>query len=120
MTKSGWGAIIQGDSNDLDDWAKALKVPFDPWIEHNDGETILRSSSLDSLGSAVEVRANALEYIDRLNGILALAGKTKAVRFGVSDMTLGHMRRHFLPSRCAWRSRFIRVTLSRISSLRAL
>ncbi|HET7021701.1 MAG TPA: hypothetical protein VFI58_13395, partial [Xanthobacteraceae bacterium] len=54
MPKVGWGAVVLGEPPDLEDWAQDLKEPFDPWVEMHGTETILRSASLDELGSASE------------------------------------------------------------------
>jgi hypothetical protein len=82
MAQRKWGAVIQGDAPDLADWASSLKPPFDPWIELYDNETILRSSSLDGLSTAGEVRDRCVAYIERLNGAVALDRGSKPVRFG--------------------------------------
>jgi hypothetical protein len=59
-----------------------MKEPFDPWVEVNGADTVLRSVSLDGLSSAIQVRDCAIALIDRLNGVLALSGQAKPVRFG--------------------------------------
>ena len=82
MTKPGWGAVVQGEPSDLEDWAYTLKEPFDPWIEMHGTETVLRSASLDELETANEVRDLANLQIERLNGAVALSQGAKPLRFG--------------------------------------
>jgi hypothetical protein len=81
MPKPGWGAVVQGDPADLDDWAYALKQKFDPWVEMHGNLTVLRSASFDELTSADQVRDRAVASIARLNGALALSEQTRPVRF---------------------------------------
>jgi hypothetical protein len=81
-TKPGWGAIILGDPTDLEDWAHVLQAPFDPWVETHGTQTVLRSASLDELGSAGEVRDRAIAKIERLNGAVSLSQGAKPLRFG--------------------------------------
>jgi hypothetical protein len=78
----GWGAVLRGDAADIDDWQYVLKKPFDPWVEVHDPDTILRSETLDSLGSAHEVRNHAIGMISRLNGAVALSQGARPVFFG--------------------------------------
>jgi hypothetical protein len=82
MPKVGWGAAIQGETMDLAAWAHVLKEPFDPWVETHGSETVLRSTSLDELESVGEVRDQAIAYIDRLNGAMAVSQHSRPVRFG--------------------------------------
>jgi hypothetical protein len=56
MKKPGWGVIVQGEPTDLEDWAYTLKEPFNPWVEVNGDQTVLRSALFDELKSAAEVR----------------------------------------------------------------
>jgi hypothetical protein len=81
-TKPGWGAVIIGDPTDLEDWAHVLQAPFDPWVETHGTQTVLRSASLDELGSAGEVRDRAIAQIERLNGAVNLSQGAKPLRFG--------------------------------------
>src|SRR4051794_36595208 len=81
MPAVGWGAILQGEPTDLDDWVYVLKQGSDPWVEVHAGETILRSASLDALKSEDEVRARAEVIIERLNGAVALSQGADPVRF---------------------------------------
>ena len=81
MPKPGWGAIVIGQERDLAIWKHELKEPFDPWVEKNNDETILRSQSFDNLSSADEVRNSAVALIEWLNGATALAQQAKPVRF---------------------------------------
>jgi hypothetical protein len=80
--KPGWGAIVEGEPTDVEDWQYALKEPFEPWVETHDGKTVLRSVSLDELASANEVRDRALALIARLNGAFAVSQQTRPLRFG--------------------------------------
>ena len=48
-------------------------------MERHDGET---TSEFDKIGSATDVRDNALAIIDRLNGAVALSTNANPVRFG--------------------------------------
>lgn len=82
MSKPGWGAVVQGEATDLEDWAYTMKEPFDPWVETHGAEAVLRSASLDELASANEVRDRAVAFIERLNGALALSQQARPVRFG--------------------------------------
>jgi hypothetical protein len=81
MPKVGWGAVVLGDTTDLDGWAHALKEQFDPWVETHGTDTVLRSASLDELDSAM-VRDRSTTLIERLNGAMALSRGSKPVRFG--------------------------------------
>jgi hypothetical protein len=81
-TKPGWGAVILGDPTDLEDWAYVLQAGFDPWVETHGTQTVLRSSSLDELGSAEEVRDLAIVQIERLNGAVSLSQGARALRLG--------------------------------------
>jgi hypothetical protein len=78
----GWGAVLRGDATDIDGWQYVLKGPFDPWVEVHGPDTILRSKTLDSRGSAHEVRDHAIGMISRLNGALALSQGARPVSFG--------------------------------------
>jgi hypothetical protein len=82
MPTVGWGAVIQGEPTDLAAWGYALKEQFDLWVETHGSETVLRSTSLDELESAGEVRDRAIAYIDRLNGAMAVSQDSSPVRFG--------------------------------------
>jgi hypothetical protein len=82
MTKPGWGAIVEGEPTDLDDWAFTLKEGFDPWVEIHADKTVLRSASFDQLTSANEVRDRALALIERVNGALAVSCRPNPARFG--------------------------------------
>ena len=82
MSKPGLGVVLVGEPVDLNHWTFQLKEAFDPWVEVHDGETILRSASLDELTSAREVRDRATALIERLNGALALSKRTKPLQFG--------------------------------------
>ena len=82
MPKPGWGAIIQGEAFDLEDWADALHKPFDPWVEIHDEQAVLRSSSFDELTSAIQVRDRAVAFIERLNGVFAISHRAKPIHFG--------------------------------------
>jgi hypothetical protein len=79
---AGWGAVLRGDATDIDDWQDVLKRPFDPWVEVHGSDIILRSKTLDSLGSAHEVRDHAIGMILRLNGAVALSQGARPVSFG--------------------------------------
>jgi len=82
MSKPGLGVVLVGEPVDLNHWTFQLKEAFDPWVEVHDGETILRSASLDELTSAREVRDRVTALIERLNGALALSKRTKPLQFG--------------------------------------
>jgi hypothetical protein len=82
MPKVGWGAVVLGKPPDLEDWANVLKEPFDPWVEMHGTKTVLRSASLDELGSASEVRDRPIAQIERLNGAMALSQGSRPLRFG--------------------------------------
>jgi hypothetical protein len=82
MTTPGWGAVVQGESADLADWANTLKQPFDPWVEMHGKDMVLRSSSLDNLPTAIDVRDQAIAHIERLNGAVALSQGAKPLLFG--------------------------------------
>ncbi len=45
-TRVAWGVLLSGEAFDLQDWQKALKRPFDPWVSETDDGLILRSSLL--------------------------------------------------------------------------
>jgi hypothetical protein len=62
MTQSSWGAIIVGEAFDLEDWADTLKPPFDPWVEIQGANTVLRSTSFDELTSGEQVHTRALAW----------------------------------------------------------
>lgn len=81
-----WGAVLSGDDYDLQDWQemlrRAAKRPeFDPWVEVYDSDTVLRSSSLDGLTSAIEVRDSMVAHIDRLNGAMAVIRGSQPIQF---------------------------------------
>jgi hypothetical protein len=82
MTKPGWGAVVLGDRTDVEDWAYVLQEPFDPWVEVDGTQTVLRSASLDELGSASEVRDRAVAQIERLNGAVSVSQGARPLRFG--------------------------------------
>ena len=46
-TRVAWGVLLSGEAFDLQDWQKALKRPFDPWVSETDEGLILRSSLLE-------------------------------------------------------------------------
>jgi hypothetical protein len=74
MTKPGWGVIVKGDdAPDLGRWANASKEAYALWVEIHGDQTVIRSTSLDELASADEVRDRAVALIERLNGALALS-----------------------------------------------
>lgn len=88
MTQSSWGAIIVGEAFDLEDWADTLKPPFDPWVEIQGANTVLRSTSFDELTSGEQVHTRALALIERLNGALAVLHKAKPISFdGLVEIT---------------------------------
>ena len=82
ITKPGWGAVVQGEPADLEEWTFTLKEPFDPWIEIHGTESVLRSASFDELASAEEVRDRAVTLIERLNGAVALSEHANQLHFG--------------------------------------
>lgn len=94
MTKSNWGAVIEGHKFDLQDWADALQKPFDPWVEMQDGQFVLRSAAFDELTSDEQVRDHAPAYIERLNGSFAVSHNAKPLTFGgVVEITPDGQRR---------------------------
>jgi hypothetical protein len=96
VSRSSWGAIVQGDKFDLEDWADALKPSFDPWIEIYGDHTVLRSSSFDELTSGELVQDRAIAYIDRLNGAFAISHKSKPLSFyGIVEISADGQRRVF-------------------------
>ncbi len=82
MKKPGWGVVVQGEPADLEDWAYTLKEPFDPWVQIDGDQTVLRSALFDELTSATDVRDRAIAYIDRLNGAIALSQGARPLYFG--------------------------------------
>ncbi len=82
MSKSGWGAIIRGEADDLEDWKCILKQHFDPWVEMHENDIVLRSRWLDELSSAEEVRCQAVSQIEQLNGAMALSQGTRLIQLG--------------------------------------
>ena len=96
VSKSSWGAIVQGDKFDLEDWVDTLKPPFDPWIEIQGAHTVLRSSSFDELTSGELVQDRAIAYIDRLNGAFAISHKARPLSFyGIVEILADGQRRVF-------------------------
>jgi hypothetical protein len=96
MTKSIWGALIEGHRFDLQDWADALQKQFDPWVELYDAQSVLRSTSFDELTSAEQVHDRALAYIDRLNGAFAVSHNAKPLSLGgVVEITHDGQRKIF-------------------------
>lgn len=77
-----WGAVLRGHKFDLQDWADALKPPFDPWVEVHGPDTILRSNSLDELTAVEEVRDRIVAHIDRLNGAMFVVMQGQPLQFG--------------------------------------
>jgi hypothetical protein len=79
---AGWGASLRGEPSDLEGWIYVLRAGFDPWVEVHGSETVLRSSVLDQMTTADEVRDLAIVLIDRLNGAVALSEGAKPIAFG--------------------------------------
>ena len=80
MTKQ-WGAVLRGRDYDLEDWREMLKPPFDPWVEVDRDDVVLRSKSLDDLTSASEVRDRVVAHIDRLNGVMFVVRRSRPLQF---------------------------------------
>lgn len=88
MTQSNWGAILKGEQFDLDDWQNSLKPPFDPWLEKQGANLVLRSKRFDELTSGEQVHTRAQAYLDRLNGAFAISRQAKPVSLdGVAEIT---------------------------------
>lgn len=118
MPKPGWGAIVQGEPFDLEDWRHALKESFEPWIEMHGTNTVLRSYSFDELTSADDVRSRAVALIERLNGAFALSRHANQLRFAgvVRVGSGGGIEQHVLSgeSVLAGRSRMSPVEVTQI------
>ncbi len=81
----GWIVRIDGHEFDLAYWGQALKPPFDPTCEritYNDRAIwVLRSEAFSHLQTADEVRTQALDLIDRLNGALRVHSQAEPLTF---------------------------------------
>jgi hypothetical protein len=94
-SRIGWGVVLAGDADDLEDWHGALKHPFDPWVMKVEIGLILRSSRLDGEATAIAVyeRAKALMEV---NGALRASHRTGIVRLEAMAEVFsdGACRRH--------------------------
>src|ERR1700750_3058330 len=82
-----WGALLRGDDADLQHWLGMLKPPFDPWVEVHGTDHVLRSSSLEHLTSASEVRDFVAADIERLNGAMSAMRDCQPLQFsGVAEI----------------------------------
>ncbi|WP_271588794.1 hypothetical protein [Bradyrhizobium sp. CCBAU 53415] len=79
--KVGWGVHLIGHSFDLADWADALQVPFDPWVDQKDDEYFLRTGQFDALANADEVRGRAVAIVEQLNAAMEIKFGSRPVRF---------------------------------------
>jgi hypothetical protein len=82
MPKRRWAVVLEGTEGDLKDWAHLLPLGFDPWVEVNEGRTILHSADFDSLDSMMAVEAHAVWLIRMLSGAIAIVEEPTSVRPG--------------------------------------
>src|SRR4051812_49179956 len=79
--RTGWGVHILGHQFDLADWEAALRPPFDPWVDRNGDQFVLRWSGFDHFETAREVYDNAAFIVDQLNAAMGITHKTRPVRY---------------------------------------
>lgn len=87
MTAPGWAVAISGDLYDLECLKALLPAPGDPWIEPNGDakdSVLLRSTAWDDLTSEIEVEAQAVLLVERINGGLPITTENpKPIRVGM-------------------------------------
>src|SRR3954471_19317475 len=98
VMKEGWGALLQGEPFDLEDWEHALGAGFDPYVERHGDDYVLRHSELDRLTSPEEVRDKAIAIIEVLNGVLRIDQGARNVSFSnaLQILPTGEVKRHSL------------------------
>jgi hypothetical protein len=94
-----WGIVLNGERVDLEDWAWTFKPPLDPHIvwTHEDSvrHAVLKAAAFDGLRKSDEVYERAGPLIERLEGIMLLAGYPTTVSPGAtaefrSDGSVGY------------------------------
>ena len=114
MHKPGWGIRLTGDVIDLGYWESGLQPPFDPWIEIESGERVLRSESFDELASGEDVRVTGIALIDRLNGAFAISHQARSVKLnGVVEFTAtGKVNRHIFVAHATFEIRGVAANIT--------
>ncbi len=92
------GASCSAAKRSLEDWQKALKQPFDPWVMETEDGLILRSTRLDPTTTASEAYDRAKELMDEVNGALGVSHRARVVRLEAIEEILsdGTRRRIFI------------------------
>jgi len=77
-----WGAVLEGHSFDLLDWAEVFREPFDPWINVIDEKYILFSKTLPGGIPQEDAAGRASRLVVLANGLFAMRRGAEPIRDG--------------------------------------